>query len=204
LLFAAAAVATIAALAVYVFPTRTWLDQRAALAETSVDLRELEAERSERASLEARSVELGIRAEELGRSIADAVLKLVGQDQARFRPITGALSTVARYVALPLEPAPSRDLLRSFVEDRNVFRRRFADSMLRLADQGRMPQAVPLPIQVLRFGTDLVLVAIGGEITVEYALRIKRELGAEYAWVAGYAKEVPCYIPSEKVLTESG
>ena len=46
LLFAAAAVATIAALAVYVFPTRTWLDQRAALAETSMELSELEAERS--------------------------------------------------------------------------------------------------------------------------------------------------------------
>ena len=55
LLLATAAVATIAALAVYVFPTRTWLDQRAALAETSVELAELEAER---AALEQRVTEL--------------------------------------------------------------------------------------------------------------------------------------------------
>lgn len=55
LLLAAAAVATIAALAVYVFPTRTWLDQRAALAETELELRELQAERS---ALEQRVVEL--------------------------------------------------------------------------------------------------------------------------------------------------
>jgi len=55
LLLATAAVATIAALAVWVFPTRTWLDQRAALAETSVQLDEL---RAQRAALEQRVTEL--------------------------------------------------------------------------------------------------------------------------------------------------
>lgn len=67
LLLAAAAVATIAALAVYVFPTRTWLDQRAALAETSLELGELEAERS---ALEQRVAELDSddQIEEIARS----------------------------------------------------------------------------------------------------------------------------------------
>ena len=59
--------ATIAALAVYVFPTRTWLDQRAALAETSAELHELEAER---AALEQRVAELDSddQIEEIARS----------------------------------------------------------------------------------------------------------------------------------------
>ena len=67
LLFASAAVASIAALAVYVFPTRTWLDQRAALAETGVELRELEAERD---ALEQRVAELDSdgQIEEIARS----------------------------------------------------------------------------------------------------------------------------------------
>jgi cell division protein FtsB len=67
LLLAAVAVATITALAVYVFPTRTWLDQRAALAETRLELRELEAERS---ALEQRVVELDAddQIEEIARS----------------------------------------------------------------------------------------------------------------------------------------
>lgn len=67
LLLAAAAVATIVALAVYVFPTRTWLDQRAALAETSVQLDELEAQRS---ALEQRVAELDSddQIEEIARS----------------------------------------------------------------------------------------------------------------------------------------
>ena len=73
LLLAAAAVATIAALAVYVFPTRTWLDQRAALAETSAELRELEAERS---ALEQRVAELDSddQIEEIARSQYGLVL----------------------------------------------------------------------------------------------------------------------------------
>lgn len=73
LLLATAAVATIAALAVYVFPTRTWLDQRTALAETSVELRELEAERS---ALEQRVVELDSddQIEEIARSQYGLVL----------------------------------------------------------------------------------------------------------------------------------
>ena len=51
LLLAAAAVATIALLAVSVFPTRTWLDQREAIGTTTAELDQL---RAERAALEAR------------------------------------------------------------------------------------------------------------------------------------------------------
>lgn len=55
LLLAACAVATIALLAAYVFPTRTWIDQRAAIAETRSSLDALDAERE---ALEARVTEL--------------------------------------------------------------------------------------------------------------------------------------------------
>ena len=49
------------------FPTRTWLDQRAALGETGVELRELEAERD---ALEQRVAELDSdgQIEEIARS----------------------------------------------------------------------------------------------------------------------------------------
>ncbi len=60
LLIAAAAVATIAILAVYVFPTRTWIDQRRSLAETNAQLQQLDAERD---ALAARVDELDSDAE---------------------------------------------------------------------------------------------------------------------------------------------
>jgi len=64
--------------------------------------------------------------------------------------------------------------------------------------------SVSFPIQAWHFGPETLLVALGGETCVEYALRLKKELGPGKAWVVGYANEVMCYIPSEKVLAESG
>lgn len=55
LLVAAAAIATMAVLALYVFPTRTWIDQRAAITETEASLDALAAERD---ALAARVAEL--------------------------------------------------------------------------------------------------------------------------------------------------
>ncbi|TVS15225.1 MAG: hypothetical protein EA424_16825 [Planctomycetaceae bacterium] len=63
------------------------------------------------------------------------------------------------------------------------------------------------PVQVLRFGDDLTLVALGNEVVVDYALRLKRELGHSDAgaiWVAGYSNAYPGYIPSRRVLLEGG
>ena len=44
------------------------------------------------------------------------------------------------------------------------------------------------------------MVFLPGEVVVDFSLRLKKELGPERTWVVGYANEVPCYIPSEKVL----
>ncbi len=55
LFLAALAVATIAVAAAYLFPTRTWIDQRAAIAETQASLDALDAERD---ALQARVTEL--------------------------------------------------------------------------------------------------------------------------------------------------
>jgi neutral ceramidase len=47
-------------------------------------------------------------------------------------------------------------------------------------------------------------VTLGGEDVVDYSLRLKRELGRESTWVAGYANDVMAYIPSVRVLKEGG
>ncbi len=56
----------------------------------------------------------------------------------------------------------------------------------------------------LQFGKDLTLVALGGEVLVDYALRLKRELGADKLWVVAYANDVFAYIASRRVLGEGG
>jgi len=61
------------------------------------------------------------------------------------------------------------------------------------------------PVQVIRFGDDLTLVTLGAEVVVDYSLRLKRDLaGKAVVWVAGYSNEYGGYIPSLRVLKESG
>jgi neutral ceramidase len=135
-------------------------------------------------------------AEKHGRAIAEAVVAAPAG-----APVTGPFRTSYGTVDLPLEKAPSRELLEKGLGSKDHYRQRHSREMLKLLDAGRLPGAVALPVQAWRF-EGLSLVAIGGEVCVEYALRIKKELGA--SMVLGYANEVPCYIPSEKVLAEGG
>jgi hypothetical protein len=61
------------------------------------------------------------------------------------------------------------------------------------------------PVQVIRFGDDLTLIALGSEVVVDYSLRLKRELaGPTPVWVAGYSNDYNGYIPSLRVLKEGG
>jgi hypothetical protein len=118
-------------------------------------------------------------------------------------PLTGPFRTKLKSIDLPLDKPPARELLEKLSTDKNVFRQRFCREMLKLMDAGKLPTVVSLPIQVWHLG-DRTMVGLGGETCVEYALRLKKDLGREKTWVVGYANEVPCYIPSEKVLSESG
>ena len=69
---------------------------------------------------------------------------------------------------------------------------------------GQIPTTYPYPVQVWRLGDDLDWILLGGEVVVDYALRIKRNLGPSRTWVSAYCNDVMAYIPSRRVLTEGG
>ena len=58
--------------------------------------------------------------------------------------------------------------------------------------------------QAVRFGNDLTILALSGEVVVDYSLKTKKEFAGENLFVAGYCNEVTCYIPSKRVLQEGG
>jgi hypothetical protein len=64
----------------------------------------------------------------------------------------------------------------------------------------------PYPIQVLAFGDDLLMVALAGEVVVDYSLNLKAKhaKAGRSLWVAAYANDVFGYIPSSRVLREGG
>jgi neutral ceramidase len=60
------------------------------------------------------------------------------------------------------------------------------------------------PVQAVRFGKSLTLVALGGEVVVDYALQIKRQFPKTPMIVAGYSNDVMAYIPTAVMLKEGG
>jgi hypothetical protein len=135
-----------------------------------------------------------------GTALADAVDEVLGGGE----PVSGTMGLAYGVVALPFAPAPSRAEWQARLRDEDVYVRRHAQRMLAALDAGGLPGAQPAPVQVWRFGPALTLVAIGGEVVVDYALRLRKELGGERLWVAGYANDVFGYLPSLRVLREGG
>jgi hypothetical protein len=75
----------------------------------------------------------------------------------------------------------------------------------RLTQGQSVRQALDLPVAALRLGDDLMFLAMGGEVVVDYAHAFKRQYAASTpVWTIGYAYEVPCYIPSRRILREGG
>ena len=67
-----------------------------------------------------------------------------------------------------------------------------------------LPSTYPCPVQVLRFGNELLLIALGGEPVVDYAVRLKTELAGPLVWVAGYSNDMFGYLPTRRVQMEGG
>jgi neutral ceramidase len=147
--------------------------------------------------------EYGIaRAEEYGRSIARSVAQVVA---GHMPVIEGKLSTVMREVPLALDKLPTREEIEKEAQSSNQYAVLRAKMLLKKLDAGeQLSQTYPYPIQVWKLGDQIQWVTLGGEVVVDFAVRLKRELTGTKTFVAGYANDVMAYIPSLRVLKEGG
>jgi len=118
-------------------------------------------------------------------------------------PVSGPIRTVFRLTPLRLAPRTRQDLEAERKSSVPAEVRR-ANLMLKALDEGKRIDQIEYPVQVARFARTLTLIALGGEVTVDYGLRIKREYPQEPIFTAGYSNDVMCYIPSARVLREGG
>jgi len=89
----------------------------------------------------------------------------------------------------------------------NKYDQKYAERLLKEMEAGTLISSYPAPVQVVRFGDAVLLVALPGETVVDYSLRIKRENRQQDGpdvWVAGYSNDVFAYIPSLRILLEGG
>jgi hypothetical protein len=135
-----------------------------------------------------------------GQTLAAEVGRVLGTALLPVRPpIRTALEVV------PLDFAPhTRASFEQEAASPDKYRQRRARLMLAAYDEGQPVRQTPYPVQAVRLGADLTLVALAGEVVVDYALRAKRELAGENLIVAGYCHDVMGYIPSRRVQREGG
>ncbi len=138
-----------------------------------------------------------------GKSLAEAVERAL---QAEARGVHGPLRAAIEDVTLEFAPPPSKaELEKRAQSPKNQAEQRHAAVLLKqLAENGTIRTTYPCKVQTIRFGNDLTLVAIAGEVVVDYSLRLKRELTETPLWVMGYANDVFGYLPSVRVLKEGG
>ena len=137
-----------------------------------------------------------------GLELAGAVIGVLDRPM---RPIRGAFKLAYDESELPLAAPPDRQQLEKDARGQDVNVRLRAEAYLKLLDAGQpLPASVKLPIAVLRLGDDLTFLLMAGEVVVDYSRRLKRMLADDHPWPIGYAYEVPCYIPSARVLKEGG
>jgi hypothetical protein len=150
--------------------------------------------------LPRRTVEL---AEKYGRMLATAVDDVL--DEGDLKPVAGRLRTSFKDIDLTFSSLPTREQLEDTQKNGNRYLKARATNLLKQWDEhGRLLETYPFPVQLWQVGDGLTWVALGGELVVDYQIRVKRELGNKRTWVTGYANDVMAYIPSERVLEEGG
>jgi hypothetical protein len=143
------------------------------------------------------------KAKAVGLELADAVEKTLG---GSLKTIDGCLATRYREIELRLAELPPRNELESVAKGLNRVSARQATKILETLNAAKTPARsyAGYPVQVWRLGDEVLFIMLGGEVVVDYAVRLKNEFGSDHTWVAGYSNDVMAYIPSCRVLAEGG
>ena len=139
-------------------------------------------------------------AQQHGKGLADEVRRVL---DGKLRAVNGPIRTAYEVTELKFAPHDRATFVKEAVST-DKYKQARARLMLADYDAGRPIRSLPYPVQAIRFGDDLTLLALSGEVTVEYGLRLKREFSKENLIVMGYSNEVRCYIPSLAVLKGGG
>jgi neutral ceramidase len=138
-----------------------------------------------------------------GKTLATAVDAALSVVQKR--PVEGPIKAAFERIDLAFGKPPTKQDLEAERTSSNKWAAAHAKRQLAILEkEGHLEQSYPYPVQVIHLGSDIAMVTLGGEVVIDYALRIKRELGRPVVWMAGYSNDVMGYIPSLRVLKEGG
>ncbi len=138
-------------------------------------------------------------AEQHGRTLAEEVDRVLGE---KLTPVKSPIRSAFRNIELVFA-LHTRETFEQELGSSNPARVRRAQAMLKAYNERAPIRRTLYPIHAMRFDKGLTILALGGEVVVDYSLRFKREYPGNLI-VAGYSNDVPSYIPSLRVLREGG
>jgi len=134
-----------------------------------------------------------------GEALAAAVAKLV---DGKGEVLRGKIRSGFQLTDLPYQPFGKNDF-EADLKSTNKYVVGRAKNMLKAIEDRTIPRTLPYPIQVLKLG-QMSIVTLGGEVVVDYCLRLRKETGNAKLMVLGYSNDVMCYIPTRKIIEEGG
>jgi hypothetical protein len=140
-------------------------------------------------------------AQQHGEAVAAEVNRLLS---GALLPLTVPPRGAMLQFVLPYEPLPSRAEWESRAAQGGIVGYHAAKNLARLDRGEALPTTLPYRVQTWRFDDELAMVFLAGEVVVDYSLRLKTIFDRERLWVNAYANDVPCYIPSARLLNEGG
>lgn len=142
-------------------------------------------------------------AKQHGKDLAEAVEKVL---RTPMQLLKGKISSKYAEVTIPFDELPDPSKWKADSLSKTTAVRNRAEKFLKQLETGKLPTEYPhYPIQVVQFSDELTWVLMGGEVVIDYNLRLKKELNLKTpVWFTGYANDVMAYIPSARVLKEGG
>ena len=139
-------------------------------------------------------------AQQYGRELAAAVDRVLNEEM---RVLAPSISTAYSEIRLSFSEPPTKEELMKMEKEAKDYQQRWATHQLELLrENGSLMTSYPYPVQVWKLG-DQPIMALGGELVVQYAIELKKLFGQEI-FVMGYANDDMAYIPSETILNEGG
>lgn len=140
-------------------------------------------------------------AEQHGRDLADAADRAL---KGTMTAVEGRFASAFEDITLTFSRIPTEAQLREAMEkdqpNKEMHQAWSATITRQLREKGEAIRNYAYPIQSWTLG-NLTWVALGGEVVVDYVLRLRKET-ATPLWVFGYSTDVMAYIPSERILKE--
>jgi hypothetical protein len=136
------------------------------------------------------------------RMVTNEVDRLMSEN--RFVSLSSIPHGKIKFIDLTFEHVPdAKELVEQSKMDGayGLYARKSLES---LANGGSISSTMSYPIQVWTFGNQLAIISLGGEVVVDYSLRIKKEFKNNKIWVNAYSNDISTYIASKRLYPEGG